>query len=99
MADSSKPRTVPAMNALIEELRSAWSEFPKMRLCQLIVNATRRSDPFYVEDDDLAAALTVLRHEAQLDALTREPGGEHRQDRQIDVQLDAADSTGAEREE
>ncbi len=50
-------RTQAEQDALLEVLRSAWRDQPHMRLCQLIVNATGRRDPFYVEDDDLAHAL------------------------------------------
>jgi hypothetical protein len=38
-------------------LRNAWLRFPYLRLCQLIVNATGRDDPFYVEDRELIEAL------------------------------------------
>ena len=50
-------RAQTAREALLEVLASAWSHEPHQRLCQLIVNATGRNDPFYVEDDDLAEAL------------------------------------------
>lgn len=37
-----------------------WSEMPEYRLCQLIVNATQRQDPFYVEDDALIKHLKAF---------------------------------------
>jgi uncharacterized protein YihD (DUF1040 family) len=46
-----------AREALLEVLASAWAAHPELRLCQLIVNASGRNDPFYVEDDDLALDL------------------------------------------
>lgn len=39
--------------ALFGALQRAKSQ----RVCQVIVNATGRADPFYVEDDELIAAL------------------------------------------
>ena len=37
----------------IAALQKAIAQFPELRLCQLIVNATGRSDPYYVEDGEL----------------------------------------------
>ena len=34
-------------------LEKIWNKYPDMRLGQLIVNISRTSDPFYVEDYDL----------------------------------------------
>lgn len=50
-------RTQAQQDALIDVLRSAWAHQPHQRLCQLIVNASNRNDPFYVTDDELALAL------------------------------------------
>lgn len=38
-------------------LGELWQKYPDWRLGQLIVNVTGKSDPFYVEDDDLEKAL------------------------------------------
>lgn len=42
--------------AAIRALDRALRRWPNLRICQLIVNATT-SDPYYVTDSDLAAAL------------------------------------------
>lgn len=47
------------MDVVLAQLRETWKAQPSMRLCQLIVNATERDDPFYVEDDDLMAHLAA----------------------------------------
>lgn len=36
---------------ILTKLRRAWHMHPDLRLGQLIVNVTGKSDPFYVEDD------------------------------------------------
>lgn len=38
-------------------LHGALQRAKSQRVCQVIVNATGRADPFYVEDDELIAAL------------------------------------------
>lgn len=44
-------------------IRLAAGAFPDLRLCQLIVNATGKNDPFYVTDEklrhDLQAYMTL----------------------------------------
>lgn len=35
----------------------AAARFPELRICQIIVNATGASDPFYITDDNLAVML------------------------------------------
>lgn len=49
------------MNDLLREINAALLRNPDMRLCQLIVNATRRDAPFYVEDVELLDALRNYR--------------------------------------
>ena len=44
------PNRIPIILAAIKAL---WEQYPDWRLGQLIVNVGERSDPFYVEDDDL----------------------------------------------
>lgn len=41
-------------------LAAAKFAFPELRLAQIIVNATSRSDPFYITDDKLADALAAF---------------------------------------
>lgn len=48
------------IDIVLEELRKKWKANPDWRLCQLIVNATDRKDPFYVEDDVLLTNLKKL---------------------------------------
>ncbi len=43
-------RRILRMLLLLEKI---WNKYPDMRLGQLIVNISRTSDPFYVEDYDL----------------------------------------------
>lgn len=38
---------------VLAQLLITWQEFPDMRLGQLLVNVTGKSDVFYVEDDVL----------------------------------------------
>lgn len=55
---------------LVERLLRVWAEYPEWRFGQLIANATRRQgsspcricgcDPFYLSDEDLAAAVEAL---------------------------------------
>jgi len=54
-------RIQPLLNALGE----VWAKHPDQRLGQLLLNATQRpamglGSLFYIEDDDLLAALRVL---------------------------------------
>ena len=49
---------------MLAKIGLAWGRCPELRLCQLIVNATRSNDPFYIEDDKLAAALDAYPPEA-----------------------------------
>lgn len=51
---------------VLEKLALFWEGSPDLRLGQVIVNLTGRSDPFYVEDDRLEAAL-----DAELEKLTK----------------------------
>ena len=48
-----------ARNKALRVLASAIATFPRLRICQLIVNATNvpNSDPYYVTDEALAEAL------------------------------------------
>jgi hypothetical protein len=48
------PKRIPRV---LEKLAKFWDQVPDWRLGQLVVNLTSRSDPFYVEDDILEAAL------------------------------------------
>lgn len=61
-----KPRDVFDEQRVLNSLHIAMNVFPNQRVCQLIVNATGRNDPFYVEDEQLAE---------KLDAYVREQGG------------------------
>lgn len=45
------------IDPLIEDLHDLWKRYPDMRLCQLIVNLTNSTDPFYVEDTALEQAI------------------------------------------
>lgn len=49
----------PIRNSLgvMDAIDRASMAFPELRVCQLIVNATGKSDPFYVEDNDLIRML------------------------------------------
>lgn len=56
-------RHAERMDPVLEALARAWRANPDWRLCQLIGNAgveAGRSDPFYVEDDELLVALGRL---------------------------------------
>lgn len=44
-------------HGVLVALAKAAKNTPELRICQLIVNATYKSDPFYVEDTDLIRAL------------------------------------------
>ena len=45
-------------NEVLTELARVWDKHPNLRLCQLIVNATNCTDPFYKTDKDLLDDLT-----------------------------------------
>lgn len=47
--------------AALFELDQCRRQFPELRLCQIIVNATGRNDPFYVTDDELYEKLMAYR--------------------------------------
>jgi hypothetical protein len=47
----------PERNAAVLALYDCAKVYPQLRLCQIIVNATGHSDPFYVTDDSLAQFL------------------------------------------
>lgn len=41
------------VEGVLDALREAVKAYPDQRVCQIIVNATNRNDPFYVEDSEL----------------------------------------------
>jgi uncharacterized protein YihD (DUF1040 family) len=41
----------------LNALEHYWRRYPELRLGQIVGNFARDSDPYYIEDDDLAAAL------------------------------------------
>jgi len=46
------------INRILALLRRHWLRNPDLRLGQIVINATPDGmDPFYVEDDDIEAAL------------------------------------------
>ena len=45
---------------VLDTIERVWSKFPDFRLGQLIFNATKQNDPFYVEDDVLIKQLEEL---------------------------------------
>jgi uncharacterized protein YihD (DUF1040 family) len=52
------------INETIDALREAWLANPELRLTQLVENAarvTQVADPFYCEDDVLAASLRSMK--------------------------------------
>lgn len=54
---ASGRRLIPRMKPIrkpveaVAAIARGMAAFPDLRVCQLIVNATGRNDPFYVEDD------------------------------------------------
>lgn len=48
------------IDSVLRELERAWRANADMRLGQLLVNAAGVADPFYVEDDQMLAALKLL---------------------------------------
>ena len=61
MRDSN--RITPLLNAL----GAYWDAHPSLTFGQLIVQLTGQDDPFYVEDDVIAAALSSCRPVAERD--------------------------------
>ena len=47
------PNRIPIV---LETLRRVWTQYPDLRLCQLLVNV-EAGDPYYTEDDKLVADL------------------------------------------
>jgi len=45
---------------VLETIERVWIKVPDFRLGQLIVNATKQNDPFYVEDDILIKQLEQI---------------------------------------
>lgn len=54
------PNRIPQIAALLEDV---WKTHPDWRLGQLVVNATRGTDPFHVEDSDMIGLLTKIKGE------------------------------------
>lgn len=54
---TKKMRNPNRIDRICEALRQSWHRAPDLRLGQLIVDAIRRSDPYYVEDDDMELAV------------------------------------------
>jgi len=42
---------------VLNTIERVWNKVPDWRLGQLIVNATKQNDPFYVDDNDLIVKL------------------------------------------
>lgn len=61
----------------VEQLQYAAEAFPHLRLCQIVVNATGVSDPFYVEDERLAECLRDYRRAHADDEFHRTDGGSY----------------------
>ncbi len=73
MAEIRRASTDNEMNdQLLIALLTALRRWPDQRVGQIIVNATGRSDPFYVEDDELIRALHVYGRKPKKEA---ESGG------------------------
>lgn len=51
-------RNAEHMATVLQELVRVWQKYPEQRLCQLIVNVTKKDDPFYVEDKELLTRLS-----------------------------------------
>ena len=45
------------IDEVLETLSAYWKKHPDLRLGQIIVNVTGKSDPFYVEDETLLTKL------------------------------------------
>lgn len=53
------PNRIEPMLKLIEEI---WTNYPDLRLTQIIMNALKMNrDPYYIEDDKLKEALEELK--------------------------------------
>jgi uncharacterized protein YihD (DUF1040 family) len=50
------PKRIPK---IIKKLREVWSNYPELRLCQLIINVTGIDDPYHIEDDYLLKLLDI----------------------------------------
>lgn len=44
------PKRIPEV---LEELRKLWEKYPDLRFGQLLVNLPFKSDPFFMEDDEM----------------------------------------------
>lgn len=51
------PRPKDRIPLVLARIGTIWTRWPDLRLGQLLVNATGREHLFYVEDDELLAAL------------------------------------------
>lgn len=45
------------IDATLNELQEIWSEFPDLRLGQLLLNAIKDPELYYIEDDELILKL------------------------------------------
>lgn len=50
-------RDVKRIRPLMERLISAWEQHPDLRLGQMIVFAAPDQEPFYIEDEQIIAAI------------------------------------------
>ena len=57
------PKRIPEV---LKKLQKVWRKYPELRLCQLIVALTKKSDPYYVEDDWLLTRLEQILKEGLL---------------------------------
>ncbi len=49
------PNRIPV---ILDEIKKVWEQYPDLRLGQLISNVF--SDPYFIEDEDLAQALKTF---------------------------------------
>ena len=54
------PKTI---KRILKKIERAWTRYPNLRLSQLLLNATNKNDIYYVEDDDLVAAISKYEKE------------------------------------
>jgi hypothetical protein len=66
----SKNRDPARVARILSKLALVWEAHPDLRLGQLVVNTTGKSDPFSVEDDE-----TERRLDAWIDTGTCPPAG------------------------
>ena len=59
------PRDINRIPKVLEEISKIWSQYPDLRLCQLIHGATG-SDNFYLEDDVLLKKLSEFNKKTTL---------------------------------